>query len=323
MPRTDWKEVVAPGEAAAHEQSAQRIAELQTRKSQRYGNGRALHRKGLICAPASFEVLPGLPAHAAQGLFAAPGRHDAQVRLSNGGVDVKRDAMPDIRGFAFRVTGLPKQPAALGGTTDHQDFSLINQTAFSFATSGPFFGLVGAAADGPKALLKWVFGSFGLWEGLKMLKRMKATFAKPFPGFAAQTFGSVLPVACGTHAVKWRLVPTNGKPAAAGVADWGEDFLNQLKAAPLVYELQGQFFEDERRTPIEDASVEWMEADAPFLTMGRLTVQAPPADDAWQREAEAGVYDPWQALAAHRPLGEVQRARKVAYFVSQQGRGVA
>ena len=28
-----------------------------------------------------------------------------------------------------------------------------------------------------------------------------------------------------------------------------------------------------------------------------------------------------QALAAHRPLGDVQRARKVVYFASQQGRG--
>jgi hypothetical protein len=38
-------------------------------------------------------------------------------------------------------------------------------------------------------------------------------------------------------------------------------------------------------------------------------------------QAEKSVFDPWQALAAHRPLGDVQRARKVVYFESQKGRG--
>jgi hypothetical protein len=38
------------------------------------------------------------------------------------------------------------------------------------------------------------------------------------------------------------------------------------------------------------------------------------------REVEAGTFDPWQALAEHRPLGEVQRARKAVYFASQQAR---
>ena len=41
------------------------------------------------------------------------------------------------------------------------------------------------------------------------------------------------------------------------------------------------------------------------------------------REVETAVFDPWQALAAHRPLGDVQRARKVVYFESQKGRNAA
>jgi hypothetical protein len=32
------------------------------------------------------------------------------------------------------------------------------------------------------------------------------------------------------------------------------------------------------------------------------------------------MIDPWQALADHRPLGDVQRARKAVYFASQRGR---
>jgi hypothetical protein len=118
-------------------------------------------------------------------------------------------------------------------------------------------------------------------------------------------------------------MPINGQPIAADDTQWPADFQRQLKTEALRYELQAQFFESEAKTPIEDASVEWLESDAPFVTLARLTVNPPPLDAQWQRQAEAGVFDPWQALAEHRPLGEVMRARKVVYFSSQQGRGAA
>ena len=38
--------------------------------------------------------------------------------------------------------------------------------------------------------------------------------------------------------------------------------------------------------------------------------------------AEGWVTD-WHALVEHRPLGEVMRARKVAYYASQQNRGAS
>ncbi|WP_304921865.1 hypothetical protein [Hydrogenophaga sp.] len=44
------------------------------------------------------------------------------------------------------------------------------------------------------------------------------------------------------------------------------------------------------------------------------------AGQALAAKVEAAAFDPWQALAAHRPLGEVQRARRVVYFESQKGR---
>ena len=45
------------------------------------------------------------------------------------------------------------------------------------------------------------------------------------------------------------------------------------------------------------------------------------AGRALAEQVESTVIDPWQALAEHRPLGDVQRARKVVYFESQKGRG--
>ncbi len=323
MPSTAWKEVVTPDEAARHAAAAEAIAAMQRRKNERFGTGRALHRKGLCVTTAELEVLADLPSHARHGLFAQAGRYPVWVRLSSGSVDRQSDRRPDIRGFAFRVFGVSGD-AALGGKTDHQDFSLINQTTFAFASSEPFFGLVLAAGRSPAALLAWLLRTYGLIGGLQQLKKMAATMAKPFGGFACERFASTLPLAFGPYAVKWRLLPPPGlQPSPDAQADWGADFARHAAARPLVYTLQAQFFVDEQRTPIEDASREWLEADAPFVDLALLTVNPPPADEAAKRQAERSVYDPWQALAAHRPLGEVMRARRIVYFASQQGRGAA
>ena len=96
----------------------------------------------------------------------------------------------------------------------------------------------------------------------------------------------------------------------------------RLRQQDLVWDLQLQPFVDEASTPIEDASVDW---PTPYTTVARLTLprQDPAADPALAEQVEAAVFDPWQALAAHRPLGDVMRARKVVYFESQKGRGAA
>ena len=135
-----------------------------------------------------------------------------------------------------------------------------------------------------------------------------------------------MPIACGPYAVRVRLVPatSNGTATPGAKADWGADFSARLKSQPLTWELQLQPFVSEAVTPIEDASVNW---PSPYTTVARLTLPqqdtASAAGTALAAEAEASVFDPWQALAAHRPLGDVQRARKVVYFESQKGRGAA
>ena len=66
------------------------------------------------------------------------------------------------------------------------------------------------------------------------------------------------------------------------------------------------------------------EAISPYVDVGTLNVSAPGTDaESLSAQVERSVFDPWQALAEHRPLGEVMRARKVVYFVSQKERGAA
>ena len=77
--------------------------------------------------------------------------------------------------------------------------------------------------------------------------------------------------------------------------------------------------------PIEDASVLWPEDLSPYLTVGRLIAEPQDAYSAARRifVDELLSLSPWHSLAAHRPLGNIMRARKKPYPASSQFRHVA
>lgn len=325
-PSTLWKESVANDEASRFAGYAETFKAIQARKSQKYGKGRALHRKQLTAARGTLQVLPDLPAFAAQGAFASPVSYEVQVRLSNGGLDKASDKMPDIRGFAFKLLGVQGESALGNGPASSQDFLLINQEQFAFPKSDEFVDFVEAASRGNGALLGFLVKRYGFFAALGRLKTMVKTMSRPFGGFATEPLFSAVPIASGPYAVRVRLVPdpSNGAPQPDAKASWGRDFAERLRQHDLQWELQLQPFVREDITPIEDASVNW---PTPYTTVARLSLPRQDVDSdsgkALTAQAESGVFDPWQAMAAHRPLGDVQRARKVVYFASQQGRGAA
>ncbi len=325
-PSTQWKENVAPDEAERFARYGQQFAAIQARKSKKYGAGRALHRKQLMAAQGTLQVLADLPEFARQGLFAEPRSFDAWVRLSNGGMDRVADSKPDIRGFALRALGVSGDSALGNGAAVSQDFALINQEVFGFSSSAEFVDFVVAASNGGGALIKHLIKRYGLLGGPRRILKLAATMGKKFSGFATEAMYSAAPIACGPYAVRVRLVPSpdNGPASAQAGQDWGADFGALLRTKPLQWDLQLQPFVDMQRTPIEDASVNW---PSPYTTVARLTLLQQDSNSAegqaLAQKIENAVFDPWQALAEHRPLGDVPRARQVVYFESQKGRGAA
>ena len=324
-PSTGWREVIAADEAQRYAGYARQFAEIQVRKSLRFGPGRALHRKQLTAAHGTLEVLDGLPGFAKYGLFSEPHDFEVWVRLSNGGLDKASDARPDVRGFAMRVFGV-RGPSALGnGPAVSQDFTLINQEVFSFPSSDEFISFVAAASHGNGSLLKHIFKRYGLGAP-RQLARLAKVAGKAFSGFATEPLFSTLPMANGPYAVRVRLLPSqgNGKPLPDAKKDWAADFSARLARHPLHWDLQLQFYVDDATTPIENASVNW---PTPYFTVARLMLPqqdtASAEGKALSERIEATAIDPWQAMADHRPLGDVQRARKAVYFGSQKGRGAA
>jgi len=322
-PSTSWNERVGDNEADEFAKYAASLVELQKAKSERAGVGRALHRKGHLGLRGRLVVRDGVPSYAKHGLFEAPASYEVRIRLSNGSSDHAPDRKPDVRGFAFSVAGV-RGASVFGGPAASQDFALIPYSSLPFPTVDEFMGFALAGSRGPGALLAYLGRRYGAVGAIGVARRLVSSFAAPFPGFANATFFSAAPIACGPYAARVRLAPIDPGPprGSRGIAD---DMIDRLRRGPVRYELALQFYVDESQTPIEDPSIDWAESVSPYVPVAELEVaqQDPTSAEgkALAESIERGTFDPWSALAAHRPLGATMRARKVAYFESQKARG--
>ncbi|SFF45357.1 hypothetical protein SAMN05216251_114192 [Actinacidiphila alni] len=310
MPSDQWHEALLPDENAQHEEQARVFMEMQRKRSEKYGTGRALHRKQVAGLRASFAVEEDLPGYAAQGIFAAPSLYEAHVRLSNGGFDVSADWAPGVRGFAIKVFGV----SSVSTAGAEQNFTMINQEILRVKNSAEFVGIVDVATSAPGAALRKVVRKPGVaLSAVANFRDMK----RPFTGFATQDFFSIMPIAFGGYAARLRLCAASTVINTEASNDWAADVYGRLAEGDLEFIVQAQFFEDEDRTPIENPAVRW---EAPWLTVARLRVPSQAVDTALAEAVEKSSFDPWTAVPEHRPLGELMRARKAAYSVSRRGR---
>lgn len=317
----DWKENVAPGEEARFEEYGKRLNALQRMNAKGGKVGRGLHNKSHGSFAASFEVLSDLPEPARHGLFAQPKRYEAIVRFSNGSGKLQKDATGDVRGIAVKVLGVEGEKAL--GDHRSQDFLAILSSSTPFRNAEEFMALVWAMRS-PALALPRLIGALGLVRGIGLLRKLVAGLSQPVGSLAQRTFYSALPIACGPYAVRFSLTPQDAKdaPAKEGPDALADDLVSRVAAGPLTYDMALQFFVDEATTPIEDASVDWT---TPAVRVARLVIpqQDPASVRALTLKAEPLSFDPWHALAVHRPLGDMMRARKAAYFASASLRAVA
>ena len=88
---------------------------------------------------------------------------------------------------------------------------------------------------------------------------------------------------------------------APGSAETCFDFMVQLRTNPTTM-------------PVEDPTAHWKEAASPFVTVA--TIRIPPQEftsPARKTFAENLSFTPWHTLPAHRPLGGINRVRRVVY----------
>lgn len=301
-----------PGEAAYTQDLADRLKTKIIKDNATGIMRRDAHPKMHGVVKAEFIVEPNLPPELRVGIFKEPATYKAWIRFSNQNGTMQSDTKGDIRGMAIKLMGVPGKKI-LEEEEDEQthDFIVISTNVFVTADVEEFDGLIKAMTSNILAigwffLTHWRVG-WNLWKS--MIK-----FANPLQ----IRYFSTTPYLFGNSAVKYSAIPQVKTPDAIP-SNPSDDCLrlammNQLGKGDAVFDFAVQFQADAQSMPIEDPGKEWPESVSSFHKVA--TIRIPQQDlnsDAQKEFGENLSYSPWHALPEHRPLGGINRARKVVY----------
>ncbi|WP_159996330.1 catalase family protein [Roseomonas sp. 18066] len=296
---------------------------------------RSVHAKSHGLLRGELQVLEGLPAAYAQGLFAQLGRYPVVLRFSTNPGDILDDSVSVPRGLAVKVVGVEgaRLPGSEAGR--EQDFVLVNAPTFAAPTAKAFLGnlkLLAKTTDRAPGLKKVLSAALrGTEAALEAVGGKSATLTQmgghpnthilgdnfysgtPFLFGASMAKFSVAPVSPALLALKDAKVKVSGRPDALR-----EEVLAFFAGNTAEWELRVQLCTDIGEMPIEDSTVEWPETMSPYVAVARITAGPQPS---WNEERSRAVdlgmaFNPWQGLAAHRPLGSINRTRRAAYRMS-------
>ncbi|MDJ0277429.1 catalase family protein [Sphingomonas sp. 2R-10] len=300
--------------------------------SKDYGKAvRAVHAKSHGILHGELSIRDDLPPEYAQGLFAAPGIYPVVMRFSTNPGDILDDAIGLPRGLAWKVLEVDgdRLPGAEGRT---QDFVMVNAPVFAAPTPEKFAGNLKLLArttdkaEWAKKALSYVLRSA---EAALEAVGTESTLLKTMGGSKnvhplGETYFSATPFRHGAFVAKYQVVPvspdltaltgsvidTSGRPDAIR-----EDMQRSAATVRGEWEVRVQLLRDSDAQPIEDAATEWPEAVSPYVTVA--TIRTAP-QDSWSADKAAAVdenlrFSVWTGLAAHQPLGGVNRVRKPVY----------
>ena len=300
---------------------------------------RSVHAKSHALLEGELEIDGDLHPTLAQGLFAQPGRYPVVIRISTIPGDILDDSVSSPRGMAIKVIGVQGERVAGTEGDVTQDFVLVNGPGFSAPNTKVFLGnlkLLAATTDRIEGVKKvasaFLRGVEAVVESVGVESAtLKTLGGQPETHILGDSFYSQVPLRWGDHIAKVGVFPTspelkaltdaplnvNGKPD--GLREAVNAFFGEHGGT---WDIRAQLCVDLNDTPVENAHKVWDEDKSPYLSIGRITVKP---QTGWS-EARSKVVDdglsftPWHALAAHRPLGSIMRARKRAYEMSARFR---
>ncbi|MBU9765521.1 catalase family protein [Mycobacterium sp. TNTM28] len=297
---------------------------------------RDAHAKSHAILRGELTVHPDLPEVLAQGMFAEPRSYPVIARISTTSGVLRSDKMRGVRGLGLKAIGVSgdramKDPADEPNVT--QDFVLVTHEEFLFADAHAYLKLGMPTATALAKLPDNV-----LWAGSELLGLVRkigvplppnlAVFVAPNRPILGETFFSSAPIRYGDYVARFKYEPASPElKALAGQTlprNPGQDEHRDLIMAffennSAEYTFSVQLCTDPDTMPIEDATKHW---DSPYLPVATVVFPRQNPYSALRRAYGDDVlsFNSWRGLAAHRPLGSINRLKRTVYEASSNFR---
>ncbi|MGE5697816.1 MAG: catalase family protein [Candidatus Sericytochromatia bacterium] len=307
----------------------------------KYRHGlRDAHAKSHGILRGELTVYPGLPEPYRQGLFATPKSYPVIARLSTTSGAIRGDQTRGVRGLGIKVIGVTGERALPGDDARTQDFILVTHREFPFKDAHAYLKkgmpLAWLLARAPDPLLRFVSDVLGGAQSLlkrtgHSLPAAVSSFTEPNVHILGMTFFSSAPLRHGEYVARLCFAPCSTSvkklegqrlPRDAGPEAFRDMVVEFFRTSSAEYELQAQLCTDPVTMPIEDATVAWPEEDSPHVGVAKITFPAQNPYSASRRMFGDDVlsFNSWRGLDAHRPLGSINRLKKLVYEASSDYR---
>lgn len=272
---------------------------------------RDAHPKHHACVKAELEINPSkLPPELQAGLYSKPGKYNAWVRFSNGDPDAnKPDIEGDIRGMAMKILNVPGSP------TGNQDMVMINSDRF-FSRDGKDYLELSKALTGGGVKLGWY-----LLKNPKNALIINSARVKVASSLWVNYFSAV-PYKLGNRSMRFSVIPCaqnglfkdipKGKPSANYIRERLESTLSQQDSC---FDLYVQPNMEPEKNIIENPTFDWDKKKSPTISVGRIIIPKQMNITAKEQMnfCENISMDPWRSHPDNRPLGQINRIRKIVY----------
>jgi hypothetical protein len=306
------QETIPPGEAAFTTDLTARLKAKIIKDNPTGIMRRDAHPKMHGVVKAEFTVEPNLPTDLQVGIFKEPKTYQAWIRFSNQDGSINADNGGDIRGMAIKLMGVPGEKILEQEKDEQtQDFIVISTNVFVTRDVEEFDDLI-KSMTGTLFAKIWFFLTH--WRvGYNLYKSM-IKFANPLQ----IRYFSTTPYLFGINAVKYSAIPHVDVPDTIPHHP-SFDYLRlammkQLKNGEAKFDFSVQLQTDATAMPIEDPGHEWSEQLSPFRKVATIRILQQEFNSEEQKEfGENLSFTPWHTLPEHRPLGGINRARKIVY----------
>jgi hypothetical protein len=310
----DSYESVPEGEADAADQIASVDSGMVEKGQKEIGRAhRDAHAKAHGCVRAWFRVNEHLPPELRQGVFQEGRSYRSWIRFSNGAGRAGKDSEGDARGMAIKLMGV-SGPKLSDDEKATQDFLLLSAPAFFVRNAADYVEFVKDDAAGKRSSF------FNPFRGrFHELSNARALTGKKVVNPLGIQYWSTTPFLYGAAGpAKFSARPCSPLPAETPDKE-NPDFLraamsSKLKQGEACFDFLVQTRTDPASEPIEDPTVEWSEKKSPFTAVATIEIppqrfETPPQQDFCENLS----MNPWHSVPEHRPLGGINRVRKVVY----------